>query len=133
MKAAQKIPPGRLLDVNVLLAAIWANHPQHEKAFAWIADKIIVLCPLAELGFLRISTHPKVINAPLAKARNLLDQFAKDRNAEWVSDDLRALESHTAKSDSVTDHYPADLAAKHNARLATFDVNIAHPAVVLIR
>ena len=25
-----------LLDVNVLLAAIWSSHPQHAKAFAWL-------------------------------------------------------------------------------------------------
>jgi predicted nucleic acid-binding protein len=45
-----------LLDVNVLLAAMWASHPQHAKAFAWLTGKSVVLCPLTELGFLRIST-----------------------------------------------------------------------------
>jgi predicted nucleic acid-binding protein len=45
-----------LLDVNVLLAAIWNTHPQHNRAFTWLAGKSIVLRPLTELGFLRIST-----------------------------------------------------------------------------
>jgi predicted nucleic acid-binding protein len=44
-----------LLDVNVLLAAIWANHSRHAETFAWLDGKTIVLCPLGELGFLRIS------------------------------------------------------------------------------
>jgi len=37
--------------------------------------KKIVLCPLCELGFLRISTNKKVMNAPMEKARELLEHF----------------------------------------------------------
>jgi uncharacterized protein len=122
-----------LLDVNVLLAAIWANHPQHSKAFAWLTGKFILLCPLSELGFLRISTNQRVINASMEKARRLLDQFAKDRKADRIADDLAALDSHPEKSGDVTDHYLADLAAKHGAKLATFDTNIAHISVDAIR
>src|SRR5271170_711454 len=102
-----------LLDVNLLLAAIWANHPNHAKAFAWLSGKSVILCPLAELGFLRISTNKKAINAPMAKARELLNQFAIDRKAARISDDLPALDSHPGKSEEVTDHYLADLAALH--------------------
>jgi hypothetical protein len=40
-------PPKHLLDVNVLLAAIWSNHPQHAKAFAWLSGKTVLVCPLA--------------------------------------------------------------------------------------
>ena len=121
-----------LLDVNMLLAAIWVNHPEHAKAFAWLSGKAILLCPLAELGYLRISTNEKVIHASMAQARKLLEQFAKDRTAERIPDDLAALESHPEKSEKVTDHYLADLAAKHGARLATLDRNIHHPSVDLI-
>jgi hypothetical protein len=121
-----------LLDVNVLLAAIWANHPQHAKAFAWLSDKSVLLCPLSELGFLRISTNPKSFNAPMAQARRLLEQFATDRRAGRIADDLAALDSHPEKSEEVTDHYLADLAAKHGAKLGTFDQSITHPAVELI-
>ena len=130
MKAASA--PRHLLDVNVLLAAIWANHTHHARAFAWLSGKDILLCPLSELGFLRISTNPRVMNAPMEKARKLLDQFAKDRRADRVADDLAALDSHPGRSENVTDHYLADLAAKHGARLATFDTTIAHPSVEAI-
>jgi predicted nucleic acid-binding protein len=65
----------RLLDVNVLLAAIWTNHSRHHECFAWLAGKELVVCPLAELGFLRISTNKKALNAPMEKARDLLQRF----------------------------------------------------------
>jgi uncharacterized protein len=121
-----------LLDVNLLLAAIWANHPQHAKAFAWLSGKSVMLCPVSELGFLRISTNKKVINAPMEKARDLLQQFAADRKAVRIADDLAALDSHPAKSEDVTDHYLADLAALHGARLATLDQNVIHSSVDVI-
>jgi toxin-antitoxin system PIN domain toxin len=121
-----------LLDVNLLLAAIWANHPQHAKAFAWLSGKSVMLCPLAELGFLRISTNKKVINAPMEKARELLKQFATDRKVLRIADDLAALDSRPAKSEEVTDHYLADLAALHGARLATLDQNVIHSSVDMV-
>ena len=83
-------PPARhLLDVNVLLAAIWSDHPQHAKAFAWLSGKSVMLCPLSELGFLRISTNKKAIHAPMAKARELLNRFATDRKAVRIAADAR--------------------------------------------
>jgi toxin-antitoxin system PIN domain toxin len=124
--------PKYLLDVNVLLAAIWANHPQHAKAFAWLSGRNVVLCPLAELGFLRISTNRRAIGAPMQEARKLLQQFARDRGADRISDDLGALDSHPGNSEEVTDMYLADLAAKHGARFGTFDQTIAHAAADVI-
>lgn len=124
--------PMHLLDVNVLLAAIWVNHPQHPKAFAWLSGKNLLLCPLAELGFLRISTNRKVIGAPMQEARRLLEQFARDRKADRIADDLIALDSHPLKSEEVIDMYLANLAAKHGARFGTFDQTIAHVAVDVI-
>ena len=46
-----------LLDVNVLLAGGWGHHLRHAEAFAWLEGKKIVLCPISELGFLRISSN----------------------------------------------------------------------------
>ena len=122
-----------LIDVNILLAAIWDGHPLHERAFAWIKGKDIAICPLAELGFIRISTNPKAtINAPMGKTRELLQRFIEERDASLVADDLPALESKPAKSEDVTDNYLADLAARHNMKLATMDGRVKHPAVMLI-
>lgn len=122
-----------LLDVNILLAAIWDNHPLHERAFAGIKGKSIAVCPLAELGFIRISTNPKAtINAPMDKARELLRRFIQERKASRIPDDLPALESKPAKSDEVTDSYLAELAAKHDMKFITMDARIKHPATTLI-
>lgn len=118
-----------LLDVNLLLAAIWSNHPNHQKAFSWLEGKAVVLCPLAELGFLRISSNRKAINAPMEKTRKLLQQFSTERNAERISDDLAPLDSSPTASEQVNDLYLADLAAKHNCRLATLDQGIVHSSV----
>jgi len=117
-----------LLDVNVLLAGLWKDHPRHAETAAWIQGKDLVLCPLAELGFLRISTNKKAINAPMKAARELLSRFA----AERIADDLPALDSKPNRSEDVTDHYLADLAARHGCRLATFDESIDHAAVEVI-
>jgi toxin-antitoxin system PIN domain toxin len=121
-----------LLDVNVLLAAIWENHPHHSRAFSWLEGKQISVCPLSELGFIRISTNPKAIHAPMSKTRQLLQDFLTERAATRIPDDLPALQSHPKKIQDVTDFYLAALADKHGMKLATLDENIKHPAVVSI-
>lgn len=121
-----------LLDVNVLLAAIWENHPQHVRAFAWIEGKFVTVCPLVELGFIRISTQPKAFNSPMEKARDLLSTFLAERGAARIADDLPALDSSAKKSDEVTHAYLAALATHHGLKLATFDNGIKHPAATVI-
>ena len=121
-----------LLDVNLLLAVIWENHSRHAEAFAWLEDKSIFLCPLAELGFLRISTNKKAMNAPMEKARELLERFSIERKAERISDDFAPLDSHPKSAEEVTDFYLADLANKHGAKLATLDEGIHHSAVEVV-
>lgn len=101
-----------LLDVNLLLACLVRTHPHHGKALAWVAGKSIVLCPIIELGFLRISSHKKAYDLPMDGVRKSLAKFASERGATRISDDLAALDSRHRTSDGVTDHYLADLAAK---------------------
>jgi uncharacterized protein len=121
-----------LMDVNLLLAAIWEDHSQHERAFRWLEGKKLAVCPLTELGFIRISTNPKAINAPMAKTRALLKNFLNDRAVGQIPDDVPALDSKPQKSGQVTDSYLTTLADKHGMKLATLDGNIKHPAVVLV-
>jgi uncharacterized protein len=121
-----------LLDVNVLLAAIWENHPHHARAFRWLEGKQISVCPLSELGFIRISTNPKAMHAPMEKTRWLLQNFLTERAAQRLADDLPALDSHPQKTEQVTDFYLAALADKHGMKLATLDEKIKHPAAVLV-
>jgi predicted nucleic acid-binding protein len=121
-----------LLDVNLLIAGIWTSHDQHSNAWQWMAGKQMVLCPLAELGFIRLSTNKKVLNAPMERTREMLEKFIKDRKADRIGDDLEALESRPRTSDQVTDHYLADLAAKHGLKLATMDLQLKHAAIELV-
>jgi toxin-antitoxin system PIN domain toxin len=121
-----------LLDVNLLLAAIWKNHPHNSAAFSWLKGKTVVLCPIVELGFLRISSNKSAINVPMSDARSALEQFSAERAAERIADDLPALEAKARKSEEVTDSYLAALADKHGFKLATFDKNLSHQSVELI-
>src|ERR1700722_17863305 len=106
-----------LLDVNILLAAIWDSHVHHARTFAWLKGKDIVLCPISELGFIRISTHKRGYGFTMDAARKGLEKFATDRKADRIPADLDALDSHPRMSDQVTDHYLADLAAKRGVKL----------------
>ncbi len=121
-----------LLDVNVLLAATWANHPQFAAADAGLKGKSVVVCPLTELGFLRISTHKKAIAAPMKDARRALETFLRATRASRIPADLPALESQAETSDQLTDQYLASLAARHGCKLATLDGGIRHPVAELI-
>jgi toxin-antitoxin system PIN domain toxin len=121
-----------LLDVNVLLAAIWKNHPQNNAAFSWLKGKTVVLCPIVELGFLRISSNKNAFNVPMIDARSALEQFSSERAAERIADDLPALEAKARTSAEITDNYLAALAAKHGFKLATLDENLSHHAVELV-
>lgn len=121
-----------LLDINVLLAATWTTHPQFRAADAWLRGKSVVVCPISELGFLRISTNQKAIGVPMKDARKALEFFLRETKAERIPDDLPALDSHSEKAEQVTDHYLAALAQRHGCKLATFDGGIIHPAVEII-
>jgi toxin-antitoxin system PIN domain toxin len=121
-----------LLDVNALIAAVWTDHAHHSVVDAWVRNKPLFTCPLTELGFLRISTHPRALAATMAEARRLLQDFISKHQVEFVCADLPALESKANDSEGVTDYYLASLAAKNDLKLASLDRAIAHPAVVLI-
>ena len=120
------------MDVNLLIAAIWSTHTNHQKADAWTKDKELVTCPISELGFLRISTHPRGLNCDMAGARALLEDFLSKHSVEFVPSDLPALKSHAARSDQVTDIYLAELASARGMKLATLDAAIKHSAVEAI-
>jgi predicted nucleic acid-binding protein len=121
-----------LLDVNVLLAAIWVTHAEHARADAWVQNKELATCPITELGFLRISTHPKALKATMGDARKLLEDFHSQLTPTFAADDLEPLKSNPGTSDEVTDHYLAELAASRSMKLATLDDNLKHPAAEFI-
>lgn len=122
-----------LLDINALLAAILKGHPDHAVADSWLRQKALVTCPLSELGFLRISTNPRIYNVSMALAQQSLAAFLAAHKVQTISADLPALKSKAKTSAEVTDSYLAELAASKGMRLATLDRGIMHPAAELIR
>jgi predicted nucleic acid-binding protein len=119
-----------LLDTNLLIQAIWSNHSRHTVTTDWLRGKSLAVCPLTELGFIRVSTG--VLKAPMPQTRGLLAAFLKERKISRIPDDLPALDSQPKTSAAVTDSYLADLAQKHGLKLATSDEGIQHPAVVTV-
>lgn len=118
-----------LLDVNALIALLWQHHGHHTRAVAWAQGKMIAVCPLTELGFVRVSTSPG-FGATMTDARKVLADFIKDDSPVFIAADSRALDGVAATtSKATTDVYLANLAAKHGMKLATFDAGINHPAV----
>jgi predicted nucleic acid-binding protein len=110
------------------------GHKHNPGIVRWLEGKNIVLCPLTELGFLRIATNTRIpgMGIPMQDARDGLEKFAAERKAIRIPDDLPALESRGRTSDQVTDIYLAELATKHGMKLATLDAGIQHPAIELI-
>lgn len=122
-----------LLDISVLIAAIWNSHEAHTRVSNWMNGKTLAVCPLSELGFLRISTHHKgPFRSTMEDARSLLDDFIRKNHCEFLPADLPALESLAAGSALVTDCYLADLAQTHAMKLATLDSRLKHKAAALI-
>jgi len=120
-----------LLDISTLVARLIAGHQDHQKVTAWATDKSLALCPLAELGFLRVSMA--AYGATTDQARTTLADFWQDYHPQFVPADIRALEGQPFPSyRKSTDWYLANLAAKHGMKWATLDLEAKHPAAVMI-
>ena len=111
-----------LLDVNFLLACGWSSHAQHTAARAWLETRpSFTLCPLAELGFLRVSLTPGY-RATFADAQTVLANISSRKQARFVSADIPASKLPTLVSHAdVTDAYLVELARAHRLKLATLD------------
>ncbi len=118
----------RLLDVNVLMALLWENHEQHDRARRWLRTVTdFATCPVSQLGFARISSHPMLgFGMSPDQAFGVLRRFLADSRHRFIPDDLSCedrvlLTEHIPGSNHVSDHYLAALARQHGLALATFD------------
>ena len=120
-----------LLDVSTLLALLWENHVNHSRVKAWESKEQIALCPITELGFLRISTQ--AFNATMEDARRSLSTWLARRKPEFIPCDERALAGRPAPTGGrTTDFYLAHLADAHGMKLVTLDEDITHPSAFLV-
>ncbi|HEY3761691.1 MAG TPA: PIN domain-containing protein [Verrucomicrobiae bacterium] len=121
-----------LLDVSTLLAWLWSDHEHHERVIRWQKGKSVAICPITELGFVRISTQP-TFGATMNEAREMLSAWYEKIQPDFVSCDLKILHSTSAAtSGQTTDFYLASLAEKHGMNWATLDGNNKHQATFLL-
>jgi uncharacterized protein len=119
-----------LLDVSALVARLIQNHEHHDRVSAWWPGRAFAVCPITELGFLRVAC---ALGSTMDDARAVLAAYLRDEDPVFIPCDRRALDSAAITSArKTTDIYLADLAAAHGWHFATLDAGIIHPAANLI-
>lgn len=129
-----------LLDVNILLALLDADHLQHHRANAWLDEEIgggWATCAITQNGFVRIISQPRYPSPvpPAAAAGALALACAESAHAFWpcdvtLLDPATADVSHVLGPKQVTDAYLLALAVAHGGRFVTFDARITLDAVM---
>lgn len=124
-----------LLDVNVLIALAWPSHVHHAQAHAWFARRAAdgwATCPLTQLGFVRISSNPKIIPEAVLpqQALKVLGQMVEHKHHVFWTDDLGLTDRHIPVVHlmghrQVTDAYLLGLAIRRRGRLVTLDESLS--------
>jgi toxin-antitoxin system PIN domain toxin len=123
-----------LLDVNVLIALLDADHSLHASAIQWFAANAKggwASCPITQNGCVRVMSHSSYPN-PLpvrAVVERLADATANALHEFW-RDDVSILEGRVVDAGRIhgprqlTDVYLLALAVGNRGRLVTFDRSI---------
>ena len=126
--------PVALLDVNVLIALAWPQHLHHRRAHEWLgllAGRRWATAPFTEAAFVRLSSTTAVVHTPVT-ALEAVQVLARIRQVDghvFLADDTSLADSlialdRLASPKQVTDMHLVNLAARHQARLVTFDHGI---------
>ena len=128
-----------LLDVNVLIAMLDANHAHHVTVSEWFAAHVEegwASCPLTQNGCVRIVSQPRYPNAlGVAEAVARLQGAVSTPWHEFFADDVSLLDDAVVNRRQLlsprqlTDVYLLALAAAHGARLVTLDKSVSLAAV----
>jgi toxin-antitoxin system PIN domain toxin len=116
-----------LLDANVLIALVVADHVHHDAAELWFADTTdaFATCPITQGSLVRLLIREG--QSAQAAAAVVTALTAESRHEFWPDDvsfaavSMRGVIGHR----QVTDAYLAQLARAHGGRLATFDQGLA--------
>jgi uncharacterized protein len=129
-----------LLDVNVLVALLDADHSLHPRATQWLENYARdgwASCPITENGCVRIMSHPGYPNAlPVRAVMERLAEAGASSFHEFWADDVSLLDAEVADSArihgprQITDVYLLALAVRHGGRFVTLDASVALDAVV---
>jgi toxin-antitoxin system PIN domain toxin len=128
-----------LLDVNVLIALSEPGHEFFETAHEWFrlsGKDNWGLCPITEIGFVRITTNPSFYPGPRTyqQASSVLTELASRPGYRYwpLSESWAALTAPFAARISghqqVTDAYLLGMAIKENGVLVTFDRGLKYLA-----
>lgn len=130
-----------LLDVNVLIALLDADHLFHQRALTWFGTDQKdgwASCPLTQNAFFRISASPRYSRFEQFSISDSIEQlssFVQRTDHEFWADDVSVLDASIFDSTrilgprQITDIYLTGLAAKNNGRLVTFDERIPISAI----
>lgn len=116
-----------LLDANVLVALVVADHVHHGAAEEWFAgiDDRFATCPITEGSLVRLLVRE---GQTAEASRAVVAGVSADPRHEFLPDRLSYREvsmTGVIGHRQVTDAYLAELARAHGARLATFDEGMA--------
>ena len=122
-----------LPDVNILIALTDPEHIGHARTIAWhrqIGAARLLLCPVTESGFVRLSTMPNVGGRQMSEALARLRMIAALPNCESLPIDhswlelIQPLTSRLHGYRQVTDALLLGLAIRNDAVLVTLDRSI---------
>ncbi len=131
-------PNEALLDVNVLIASIFEDHPHHLRALAFVETlRRVYTSPMTQGGFLRFATRPwkdqqrqehpprlSMVDAQV-KLREITENprhvFLAD-DASFIDIPLRSMTGHR----QWTDAYLLLLAQKHRLTFASLEDRLAN-------
>ena len=130
-----------LLDVNVLIALLDADHVHHRAATDWFAAEGSMSwssCPITENGVIRIlggARYPNGPGSPAMVADVLRKYRAMSGHVFWPDDVSLMDEDIVARSrllhaSQLTDIYLLALAQSKSGLLATFDKRLVTSAVI---
>jgi toxin-antitoxin system PIN domain toxin len=128
-----------LLDVNVLLALLDADHVDHASAWSWFDAAVSAgwaSCAITENGFVRIISQPRYPSpiAPAEAVALLAGARSGSDHVFWPCD-LSILDPAVVDATrvhgprQVTDAYLLALAVARGGRFVTFDRRLALAAV----
>jgi toxin-antitoxin system PIN domain toxin len=121
-----------LLDTNLLIALAWPQHVHHAAAHRWFDATGHVewaTCPITQLGFVRISSNPKIVAEAVSprEALEMLRRITALPGHVFWRDEITPLEAAVLNSIALvghrqlTDAYLLALAQHHRGKLATID------------
>ena len=128
-----------LLDINVLIALLDLDHPDHPWAKRWFKSNVQngwASCPLTQNGCIRIMSQPAYPNSvPVSIVMELLRNATGNAAHAFWPDAVSLLDSEAVDGSlvhgprQVTDVYLLALAVQNGGRFVTFDGAIALAAV----